>query len=233
MTTKPSEKSTEILFNHYLLQMFPIGSVALTAPSSVEEYVTGYDTKVVGATSFQEMYLQFKTPSYYSNITKKSTIRTSQGYLQQHQLLQSYPPETAYYVFHTFQSVENLLEAQRKSTTSEQFLRHYIAVETSQLPYKISFLHLSLNGSTDAIGGGFDRRILPGISPRSMRGDALVQQFMSCQIGTRVVLTHTSSDNLDNFYRSDRVWHVSLDRIREMCSQNIDNEFGILIRTTT
>lgn len=230
MTTRPSEKSIEILFNHYLLQMFPAGSISLIAPSSVEEYITGYDTKIIGSSSFQELYLQFKSPSHYSAITNKSTIRTYQGYMQQHHLLQAYPPKTAYYVSHTFHTITEMLDAQRLSKTPEEFLRHYIAIETSQLPVLMTFLHHSRDASnTDILDVGYMRRILPSTSPACIRGDDLVKKFRSAQAGIRVQLTDTPLED-DYLYREDRIWRVSLEHIKEMCSNNIDSEFGVLIR---
>ncbi len=41
MTFRPvSEKAAEILFNRFLLQAFPLGSLELFAPSSAEEFRT-------------------------------------------------------------------------------------------------------------------------------------------------------------------------------------------------
>lgn len=58
-----SEKALEILFNRFLLQCFPLGAVQLFAPTTVEEFRSGYDSRVVGFSSLRELYLQFKAPS--------------------------------------------------------------------------------------------------------------------------------------------------------------------------
>lgn len=229
MTTKPSEKSTEILFNHYLLQMFQPGEISLLAPSTVEEYINGYDTKIISANSFKEMYLQFKSPSYHSDITNKSTIKTSQGH--QHRLLKSYPPRTTYYVFHTFKTIADLLDAQKNCNKPEDFLRNYIAVEVSQLPKDMTFMHY-IEGihKSDIVNPGYMRVVYDYIKPQCIRGDKLALLFKNCTIGTWF---HLRDDDDIEFYigdYNDQVWHVSLDKIKEICNDCIDGDFGTLFR---
>ncbi len=53
MSIRPiSEKTEEMLFTRYILQSFGLGNMSLVAPSSVEEFVQGYNVKLFGAKSF-------------------------------------------------------------------------------------------------------------------------------------------------------------------------------------
>jgi hypothetical protein len=58
-----SEKAAEILFTRFMLQAFPLGKIEIFAPSSAEEFITGYDARFVGEDPFRQIYLQFKAPS--------------------------------------------------------------------------------------------------------------------------------------------------------------------------
>ena len=103
-----SEKTAEILFNRSFLHAFPLGSLELYAPSSVEEFHNGYDAKVVGRSTFSEIYLQFKSPTY-SDKRDQFTIQLTP---HQHRLLKAYPPLSAYYVAPMFLSLHDLNKAQ-------------------------------------------------------------------------------------------------------------------------
>src|SRR5688500_17920528 len=138
MNEKPvNEKSAEILFNRFLLQAFPLGAIELFAPSSVEEFRRGYDTKIVGLTCFREIYLQFKAPTY-SKARARFTIRPTR---HQHSLLQAYDIDSAYYVASTFQSLKELNEAQTSLQAEADFLQHFVCIEISHLPAVVDFFH--------------------------------------------------------------------------------------------
>lgn len=132
-----SEKAAEILFNRFLLQSFPLGTIVLFAPSSAQEFKSGYDSKLAGHAAFLEIYLQFKAPTY-SNRRNLFTISVTS---HQHQLLKAYPPHSAYYVAPMFRSLRELNEAQRDLTVSVDFLKHFVCIEVSGLPAEVDFFH--------------------------------------------------------------------------------------------
>ena len=139
MSVRPaSEKAAEILFTRFLLQSFPLGSVQLFAPSSIEESKNGYDTSVAGCSLLHEVYLQFKAPTY-SEGRELFTIKLTP---HQHRLLQSrYPPRAAYYVAAMFKSLAELNSAQADVKTAADFLKHFVCIEATALPPEVEFLH--------------------------------------------------------------------------------------------
>jgi hypothetical protein len=137
MSTRPiSEKAAEILFNRYMLQSLPLRSVQLFAPSSIEEFKTGYDAKVVGMSSFREIYLQFKSP-YYSEARHRFTISLTP---HQHRLLQAFPLESAYYVSPMFRTLAELNAVQSAVTTSVDFLKYYLCIDAVAIPGNVDFI---------------------------------------------------------------------------------------------
>ena len=132
-----SEKAAEILFNRFLLQSFPLGTIELFAPSSAQEFKSGYDSKLAGHVAFREIYLQFKAPTY----SNRRNLFTISVISHQHQLLKAYPPHSAYYVAPMFRSLRELNEAQRDLTVAVDFLKHFVCIEVSGLPSEVDFFH--------------------------------------------------------------------------------------------
>ena len=125
----PNEKLIETLFTHHALRYLDGSGATVYTPSSREEYRNGYDAALMGAAGFDELYLQFKTPG----------LRDRGGfsfatYEHQHQRLQEYPLDTAYYVTHLFRGVDEVLKAQREAAAPLEFLHWYVAIEVGRLP---------------------------------------------------------------------------------------------------
>ena len=133
-----SEKAAEILFNRFFLQTFALGSVQLFAPSSIEEFRNGYDTKVTGCSSLREIYLQFKAPKY----SERRRLFTVQLTAHQHRRLQDfYPAHAAYYVAAMFTSLAEVNSAQASVKTATDFLKHFVCIQVASLPSDVDFLH--------------------------------------------------------------------------------------------
>lgn len=131
-----NEKLLETLFNRFALQCFRLGEAWVHTPSSREEFVNGYDSRIVGVGSLREIILQFKKP----NPTRRGfTIAVTP---HQHEKLRSlYPPRTAYYVSATFRDFAEIQVAQRQVQKAADFLRYYVAVEIrGTLPNDVNFI---------------------------------------------------------------------------------------------
>jgi hypothetical protein len=138
MSAKPiSEKTSAMLFNRFMMQAFLLGEVTLFAPSTVDEYVEGYDTLLKSSAVNREICLQVKAPTY-SHHWGLFKIDVQE---HQHELLQEYPPNTAYYVTHTFRSASEIQEAQRNVAQAADFLLHFVCIEISRLPRNLNFFH--------------------------------------------------------------------------------------------
>lgn len=137
MRQKPfPEKTEEMLFTRYFLQACGLGNVTLYAPSSVEERVLGYDAKLFGAQSFREISVQFKAPIY----KKREGLFRIDITPHQHKILKhDYPPRSAFYVTHTFRSLEELHEVERTMKNVLDFLLHFITIEISGLSDDLRF----------------------------------------------------------------------------------------------
>lgn len=116
-----------MLFNRYFLQSFGLGQITLYAPSSREEYEKGYDAKLTNSQSFNEIYLQFKRPRLKGNQFLLSTS------IHQHKNLQKRPPNSCYYVGHTFRDLQEFERAQRDARTWRDFLKYFVLIEISCL----------------------------------------------------------------------------------------------------
>ena len=137
MRQKPfPEKTEEMLFTRYFLQACGLGNGTLYAPSSVEERVLGYDAKLFGAQSFREIFVQFKAPIYKQREDLFRIDITS----HQHKILKhTYRPRSAFYVTHTFRSLEELHEVESTMKNALDFLLHFIAIEISGLSDDLRF----------------------------------------------------------------------------------------------
>ena len=241
------EKTEEILFNRYFLQGFRLGEVTTYAPSSVEEAKNGYDSKFLGLSTFHEIYLQFKAPTY----SKKGlfTIRTT---CHQHQILRTYPSLTAYYVAHTFISFRECTEAQQNIRESVDFLKHFIAIEIASLPEDIEFFHYrkppshreSPQITYKCISDGNTRKAVNEVTGDGwLRGNQLVEKFKDGQAGSLILLTQDEENDLSingdsTQYLDDRrearapekVWRLSPQKVSGLFSEYQGSNFGIQVR---
>lgn len=134
-----SEKSIEILFNRCILQSFELGAIHLFAPTSFEEYRSGYDGKIVGKRPLRELYLQYKAPSF-SNKNGRYTVLITP---HQHQALQFlYPRHSAYYVTPMFRTLEEFKDAQTSLSGSvSNFLMHFVCIDALSIPANARFFN--------------------------------------------------------------------------------------------
>lgn len=117
-TPAVNEKLIETLFNHYALQFIKAGGVTIYTPTTRQEYIDGYDAKLVGAAGFDELRVQFKAPA----------LLDDRGYSfgltrHQHWRLRKYKPNSAFYVAHTFAGLPEIQEAQLTMKRPTEFLR--------------------------------------------------------------------------------------------------------------
>jgi hypothetical protein len=184
-----SEKTAEILFNRFLLQAFPLGGVQLFAPSTFDELKKGYDTSITGCASLQEVYLQFKAPTYSESRDRFRISLTP----HQHDLLQRlYPPHAAYYVAPMFRSLAELNSAQAAAKTAADFLKNFVCIEVAHLPTKVDFFHYKQPPSHRASPfvmyktphDGQTRTATHPVSGNGwLRGSTLLAKFKSGEIG--------------------------------------------------
>lgn len=226
-----SEKAAEILFNRFLLQSFPLGTIELFAPSSFEEFKSGYDSKLSGHSAFREMYLQFKSPTYSSR-RNLFTISVTQ---HQHQLLRAYPFHSAYYVAPMFRTLRELNEAQRDLTVAIDFLKDYVCIEISGLPAEVNFFQFvppeshrespQVTYKIPADGG--TRTATHAIQGSGwMRGSGLVTKFRDNEIGNAISLD-PSQVNLESDSISDDSELGSPVNLARPLSAS---EFGVVVR---
>src|SRR5438105_2126304 len=135
MPKAPNEKLIETLFNYNALRFLEAERVTLYAPSTREEFASGYDAKFMGASGFDELYIQFKTPDLLVN--QGRSVPTTP---HQHARLLHYPAQTAYYVTHTFHEVRQLQDMQWAGIGPPEFLRRFLAIEASHLDKDVSRL---------------------------------------------------------------------------------------------
>ena len=131
-----SEKGFEILFNRFALNKFNLGELVLYAPTSYEEFTNGYDTKITGLETFREIILQFKSAA----INKKGDLFTAQITKHQHEILNKYDSDTAYYILPTFESIKELNKIQASLKSSNDFLKYCICIDASKLPEQVDFI---------------------------------------------------------------------------------------------
>jgi hypothetical protein len=242
------EKTEEILFNRFFLQGFRLGEVTMYAPSTVEEARNGYDSMFTGLSIFREIYLQFKAPTY-SESRGHFTIHTTR---HQHRMLKQYPPHTAYYLTHTFSSLEECTEAQRNVRIAVDFLKHFIAIEIAFLPNDVDFFHYYKPHSHRESPQIAYKRTSDGVTRKAehevigdgwLRGNQLVEKFKDDHIGALVLLTAdgekessgqrgrvaftAAEDILD---APHRFWRLSPREVDYLLSDRTDTSFGIHVR---
>lgn len=240
MSNQPiSEKIAEILFNRFFLQASPLGSLELFAPSSAEEFRKGYDAKVIGRSTFREIYLQFKAP-YFSLNRDRFTIRPTE---HQHNLLKEYTAFSAFYVAPTFRSLQELNIAQTKIKASAEFLKFFVCIEVSCLPARIDFFHYwhvdSKRGCPDVCykipGDGLvktAKHLVP--AKRRMLGTKLASLLKEKQVGHAVSLSSTA-DGInpvfsENQAEAARNWNTEAIEVFNISDSCKPSDFGIFVR---
>lgn len=240
-----SEKMSEILFNRYFLQSFRLGEVSLYAPSSVEEFKSGYDSKLIGSSTFRELYLQFKAPTY----SERKGLFTIQVKRDQHRKLKEYyPPRTAYYVAHMFSSLQEVTSVQKNLKIAADFLRDFIAIEISSLPEDVSFFQYEpvSHSKSPTIkyklpSEGNIRTAKYDIARKDwLRGNQLVDEFKRNSIGAIVELSDENEDEIkmsSSIIDNQRIenyqsipWQMSPHKAQIIAEKCAGDNFGVHIR---
>jgi len=189
-----NEKLLETLFNRFAMQCFRLGEAWVHTPSSREEFVNGYDSKIVRMGSVHEIIVQFKKP----HLTRSGfTIRTTPH--QHEALLRLYPPGTAYYVSATFRDFTEVQEAQRQVKKATDFLKYYIAVEIQDtLPSDVTFIQYERHDESWAgrnvrfkcMSDGSSKKAAHAVSSRGgwESGSTLIRKFKQRTAGSVVRL---------------------------------------------
>lgn len=143
-----SEKHFEMLFTWAALQDATLRKMHIHAPTSYDEYKKGYDAKLVGTSSFKEIYLQFKAPNYSERDGRFSISITP----HQHTLLQiRYPAKSAYYVFSLIRSMSELNAVQSQLKAASEMLSHYVCIDAAALPAEVDFIHVDIPAKHTAV----------------------------------------------------------------------------------
>ena len=162
MPKAPNEKLIEMLFNYNALRFLEGEKVTMYAPSTREEFACGYDSKLMGANGFEELYIQFKTPNLLENYGR--SVPTTP---HQHARLLHYPPKTAYYVTHTFHEIHQVQELQRTITSPEEFLRRYFAIEANHFEQDVTRIRYYVYDDEHPEEITYKLRLDPGRRPSS------------------------------------------------------------------
>src|SRR5439155_13409495 len=175
---------------------------------SAEEFVAGYDAKLVGRGFFKELYLQFKAPTY-SEHHNRFTIRPT---AHQHRLLKEYPPHSAFYVAGMFRSLHELNTHQTHLQRAADFLVNFVCIDVSGLPDAIDFFHFSrppTNRQSPNIAfkvsadGSTRTATHPVIGRGWLRGSTLLEQFRTGTLGANVQLGRVDEYELSSTKSTD------------------------------
>jgi hypothetical protein len=237
------EKTEEMLFSRYFLQGFRLGEVTMYAPSTVEEAKRGYDSQFTGLSGFRELYLQFKAPAY-SERQRRFTINTTKP---QHQRLLRYPSHTAYYLTHTFSSLEECTAAQRNVREAVNFLRHFLAIDIASLRDDVaSFRYLKPPSHRESPQITYTcttnrTKHLKVGNDGWLRGNQLVEKFKDGSIGALVRLvtdqekpseprSHLGSTAATDSVAPSQEWILSPQVVDSLFSGRTEGSFGLQIR---
>lgn len=149
----PSEKLIELLFIRHGLQICG-PTTSLYAPSTREEYYKGYDASFMGRPGGREILLQFKTPYVHVRRKGRFTITINP---RQHERLLGHPENSAFYVSHAFQSIQEINDSQQNIVDSRQFLKFFIAIEVRALAPDTNFVQFIRDGAAIPILPTFKR----------------------------------------------------------------------------
>jgi len=228
-----SEKAAEILFNRFLLQSFPLGSIQLFAPSSAEEFRNGYDAMLVGFSSLREVYLQFKAPMYSENRGRFTISSTP----HQHLLLKAYPPRSAYYVAPMFRSLAELNAEQASVRTAADFLKNFVCVEVAPLPERLDFFHYvhpsnhresPLVKFKTPADGSTRTAVHPVSGDGWVRGSALLTKFKAAEVGVHLDLNNCYPQVLKTPESPGDAM-----KLFDLANNVSEAEFGVLVRIPT
>jgi hypothetical protein len=235
----PNEKLIETLFTYHALRYLEGCGASVYTPSTREEYELGYDAKLMGAGGFDELYLQFKAPSLL-----KGDGYSFRTYEHQHDRLQDYPSDTAYYLTHLFRGVEQVQRAQREATNPLDFLRWYVAIEVHRLERVQLFWYAGDTESRRAYGVLYKLRDdRPREHPKRpldsggwMTGAELLLRFEQNAIGARMILAggddeaQTPAALVQGEKVLDRVCLMSPERARQMIRGDEGRDMGTALR---
>lgn len=177
-----NEKTAEILFNRFFLSSFPLGSITFESPTTKEEYNKGYDAKAAGTEHFNEIFLQFKAPSYEGSAFEFVLDKHQQS------ILHKRAENSAFYVVPMFPEPEKMMEAQRQKTELPDFLSKYRCIEISHLPEETKRIKFTIkmpyiDVSSDSVEYIINKRWCIYGSQHWFSGDELVTKFREGDIG--------------------------------------------------
>jgi hypothetical protein len=231
-----NEKLLETLFNRFALQFFRLGEAWVHTPSSREEFINGYDSRIVAVGSLREIVLQFKKP----NPTRGGFTITLTPH--QHKKLRSlYPPGMAYYVSATFRDFREIQDAQRQVTKAADFLRYYVAVEIGNtLPNDVQFIQYERNDDSwlgrnvkyKCEEDGNTRKARHAVSSRGgwESGTNLIRKFKQRKAGSLVRLFQSNDEKVER-HQSDLCapltagWSPSIEHLKR-----VDADFPTALR---
>jgi hypothetical protein len=185
----PNEKTMEMLFTIAFTSAWRMSGLSLRSPTTVEEFVKGYDAVFRWLEGGRDIYLQFKRPWF---------PKTKQHYRveftpHQHGVLARYPCNSSFYVVPLIESPLHLEEIQKAVDDPTAFLRWFAVVSAHSL---------SLSPSAMTLAGlsNLEVRELPFREPRRgpnnetgkriprgyMWGNELLSRFETGSVGARL-----------------------------------------------
>jgi hypothetical protein len=201
-----NEKLIETLFIYHALRFLADDTVTVYTPSTREEAVEGYDAKLMGASEFDQLYLQFKTPNL---LVREDAGRNGYSFAttpHQHRRLKRYPVWSAFYVTHTFRSVEDVQSAQMAAKPPDTFLRRYFGIEIEQLHLDISTFRYYAP-TPGFLPNEIKYKLSSETTTRTpthplrqghcwLDGEEILERFKNRKIGARVRLVSRTADEL-------------------------------------
>jgi hypothetical protein len=245
----PNEKLIETLFTYYALRHLDGECVAVYTPSTREEFLKGYDAKLMGASSFDELYIQFKTPLCLAKERWRYSIHTTP---HQHCRLQTYPFNTAFYVTHTFRTVSQIQKAQGEAAKPADFLQYYVAIEIRRLEDDVKFFRYTADQSFMPYEVVYNRHA-DRAHPRTpthvcdmdsndwMTGEELLRRFKAGSLGAWMLLEGDPAkgllQNIDGEelvvrpqHRRPEQWVVPRAQLAKLCPPDEKEEWGTSLR---
>lgn len=202
-----SEKLVETLFHRFALQLLGFGGAWVHTPNTREEFVSGYDARLVGPDGFREVVLQFKR-SVPSRGGRKYRVGITEH--QHRRLQQLYPADTAYYLTLPLRDLAEAADRQCKAQKSDEFLRLYLAVAVGRLPADLKSIRYARGDGgrpcePAAKSEGADRAV-PLASRRTgawMSGATLIDKFRRGSAGAQVLTRGSTSGKGDPTLRAE------------------------------
>lgn len=173
---KPSERTVEVLANHYLLHGINKARCWLFCPSTNEEFTHGFDGS---AQNVKTIILQYKAVTYAS----PTVVSVPIDLVQFGTLLINFPKANWPYVFYAFSLHRNYQEIDSgyKAKNCPTFFENCIFVDIHDLPPGTTRLRYSFaTGSVSPIVSGAAKSPIP-----FLRGPQFLCGITSCSIGSR------------------------------------------------